>query len=145
MKWAPNKGITIKKIFIVVALLIFPILSSRASCTAHIEKAEIVNSEFYINFTQKIEHVLQEHGFDIVNSKDLAEFTFTSKDYITVGSNYFRLQQVNIDFNFNKNNKVDFAVHSLKNCLTVSCPASDYLKALKSSLKKFEQKLQRCQ
>ena len=111
-------------------------------CKVALKNTEIINSEFYIDFTPSVEKIFQQHGYGVVPHG--ADYFFVTKNFITTGTNYFRLQQVHIEFTFTGPNfKKQF--HEMKNCMTVSCTGSRYLEALKGTLKKFNQQLQNCQ
>lgn len=123
-------------------LLVMPFFNLQAKCEVSLANTEINNQEFYVNFTKEVEKIFRRHGYDIVAAE--SQNHFTTKNYITTGTNYFRLKQVNIKFDFTQGNKI-LDIHVLKNCITVSCPLSSYLKALKSALKKLDHQLPNCQ
>jgi len=126
-------------LFILLALTV----KSGFACKYSIENAEISNPEFYINFTSYVEKIFGEHGFTKSENTNDAGYVFSSKNYITTGSNYFRLKQVNIEFKVVSNSST-INVKSLNNCFTVSCPASEYASAIKVALKKLNQRLPNC-
>jgi hypothetical protein len=131
-----------KKTFTLASIMFLNFfLSPAKACEVTIANTEIINSEFYIDFTTVVENILQKHGYKVVQKN--AKYQFEAKNYITTGTNYFRLKQANIDFIFEGIN-TNIKIHELKNCLTVSCTGSDYLKALKSALKKFDKQLTHC-
>ena len=125
---------TISLCFLATSILANP-------CSVNLKNTEIRNSEFYIDFTKVVENILIKHGYNI--SENEADYHFVAKNFITTGTTYFQLKQVNIEFAFS-GEQVDLNLHELKNCMTVSCTSDRYLKALKGALKEFDQRLENC-
>ncbi len=123
--------------------LFFSTTAFSAACTVKLQNTEIVNSEFYIDFTTVVENIFIQHGYHISTNNNERSL-FQAKHFITTGTNYLKLKQVNIEFLF-QGIHMNVKVHELKNCLTVSCASSHYLKALKNALKKFDKQLPSCQ
>lgn len=111
------------------------------ACEVSLSKTEIINSEFYIDFTIAVEKILTRHGYTIVPNE--ATTTFESQNYITTGTTYFRLQQANVKFEL-KTAKSTLSVQGLSNCITVSCPVKNYVKALKQALEKLDTQIADC-
>lgn len=128
-------------LFLVITLSHLAPSAFANSCSVNLKNTEIINSEFYINFTTVVENIFIKHGY-IIDANN-ADFLFEAKNFITTGTNYFKLKQVNIEFSFSSK-KTEILIHEIKNCFTVSCTADKYLKALKGALKKFDQNLKNC-
>ncbi len=111
------------------------------SCEVSLSNTEIRNPEFYIDFTRAVEKILISHGHTIVENN--AEASLSSKNYITTGTNYFKLKQANIEIEVKLPSKT-LVLHGMSKCFTVSCPASNYLKALKQALKELDQQVINC-
>lgn len=131
--------------FIIIPIIYLPSsFTNESNCSVFLEKAEIINSEFYINFEKVISEIFSKKGYVTSKDKKTSQFIFKSHDYITVSSSFFKLQQVNLNLKMYKSDNVIHSSHALKNCFTVSCPANQYVKALNSSLKIFEKNLIHC-
>lgn len=112
------------------------------ACEVQLKNTEIINSEFYIDFSKAVEKILTNHNYTI--TQEDTQITLTATNYITTSENYLRLKQANIKFEI-KTPSETLVIHELSNCLTVSCPASNYVKALKKALKKLDSKLLNCE
>lgn len=114
------------------------------NCDIFINKADVVNSEFYINFEKQISNILTSKGYIPRHHGNESNIMFTSFDYTTVGSNFLKLQQINFDLKIIRNNTLIHNFHSMKNCYTVSCTSRDYLKALSNAIKNLVKSLPTC-
>lgn len=135
-------NITITKKVLILFWILYLFSHSKVySCDVSITGTEIINGEFYINFTTVVEKIFQSHGYTV--SKSHASTQLTAKNFVTTGSNYLKLKQANVELIITTP-KDKYTLKGISSCHTVSCPAYNYIKAIKKVLKKLDRQIVHC-